>query len=293
MPDGITTEERALIDAAIDARPPETTKLAARAVARSGGEIAERLRISGKRAALASRGLRKVGDVLQRVPVIERSRRSPGRGEVRPISVRGLLEWAFQAEHASLDFDELESVAGRALPSFGLEYIMIEQQRLGCRVDGGGRSDPHPDADLVAGSLAVLPEGCGGRRTAIWVAELARAGRAPDWMEDETPRLVAAEFGRNRYGDFAKTENSAELGELGWPAQPRRNRKGVVVYDPVMFTPCRWTVTAQQIAQARRAYLEWWGVLLELKAMFQNCKGLSGFTVTDEMPEKAPWRKTS
>jgi len=203
-----------------------------------------------------------------------------------------LLEWAFQNELARLDFNEVESVAGTALPSIGVEYMILETARLGCRVDGGGRSDPHPDADIVASALAALPEVHGGKRSALWIAELARAGRVPDWMQDETPRLVAAECGRNRHGGFAVTEDAVKLGDSGWPAQPRRNRKQIVVHDRVMYTPCRWTVTPDQIAWARRSYLSWWGALLELRTSFQLYKGLSAFELTDQMPDRAPWKNS-
>ena len=213
------------------------------------------------------------------------------RGKVRLVSIRGLLEWAFQRELASLDFNEVQSSSGWLPSSVSMEYRMMEQAKLGCRVDGGGRSDPHPDADIVVSALAALPQALGGRRTAMWIAELARAGREPDWMPDARPRLVPGDTHTNRHGTFARTEDAAGLGAAGWPRQPRRNRKGVVVYDRVLFCPARWYPTGSQIAAARRAYLQWWSVLLELRNTFQIHNNLSAHVVTDDMPVMSPWKK--
>ena len=68
---------------------------------------------------------------------------------------------------------------------FGLEYVLIQRARLGCKVDGGGRSSQsytHQDAEVVAATLAGMPDSLGGKRMAIYVAELARAGMTPDWL---------------------------------------------------------------------------------------------------------------
>ena len=63
-----------------------------------------------------------------------RNRRRVG---LREVSVLELLEWAFAVEHAELsDPDELVPVASGA----GMEWRLMQQARLGCRVDGGGRS---------------------------------------------------------------------------------------------------------------------------------------------------------
>lgn len=75
----------------------------------------------------------------------------------REVGVLSLIEWAFQREHASLDFDEIASENG-ARPGVDTIWHLMEGKRLGCRVDGGGRSDPHHDADIVASALAVLPD---------------------------------------------------------------------------------------------------------------------------------------
>ncbi|MGQ3486103.1 hypothetical protein [Roseovarius pacificus] len=210
---------------------------------------------------------------------------------VRSVGIRELLEWAFQRELASLDFDEITTVGGGAPPGIGMEYIMMERAKLGCRVDGGGRSDPHPDAEIVASALAALPERVGGRRMAIWIAELARAGREPDWYQNETPRYGPAEWHINPHGARAVRRDAAELGQTGWPPVKRRNRKGVIVTDPVYYCPVTVSPNPSQIAAARRAYLSWWGALLELRDTFRLYTDLSAHVVTDEMPPLSPWRK--
>ncbi|MDO6592200.1 hypothetical protein DS901_10260, partial [Loktanella sp. D2R18] len=84
----------------------------------------------------------------------------------RSIDIWGLVVWAFQREAAQLDLQRT-SLAESCITGFGyasMTAIIAEHEQLGCRVDGGGSSDPHPDADLVASALSVLSEGCGGQR---------------------------------------------------------------------------------------------------------------------------------
>ncbi|MCG7520858.1 hypothetical protein [Ruegeria sp. Ofav3-42] len=207
------------------------------------------------------------------------------------VGIKALLEWAFQRELASLDFDEIGNAAGYVV---GVDpiYQLMQQAALGCRVQGGGRSEPHHDAEIVASTVAALPDYCGGRRMALLIAELARAGQVPDWMPDAQPRYYPAETHTNRHGTKAKTEDAAKLGGTGWAAQPRRNRKGVVVYDTVKYCPCVVRPTAVAVACSRRAYLAWYGALLDLRAALQ-ISHLTSFVVTDEMPPRTPWKKTA
>ncbi|MGY9050246.1 hypothetical protein P775_09780 [Puniceibacterium antarcticum] len=206
----------------------------------------------------------------------------PGRGNQRTrASIEQLLCWAFQREFASLDFDELASTSGTAPPGVGMEYIMIERARLGCRVDGGGRSEPHPDADAVASALAALPQGHGGRRVALWIAELARSGLTPDWHQDERPRCVPVAWRSCKHGDFAKTDVAGSVEVMG--------RKGLRRVD-LTVCPVTYVNTGREIAAARRDYLAWWGALLELRDTFRVYGGLTAFEVTEQMPPAAPWR---
>lgn len=215
----------------------------------------------------------------------------PVAGRKVGVAIRDLLEWAFQREFAQLDFGRISSLGGHPLPGFGMEFVLIEQARLGCRVAGGGHSDPHPDADVVAAALAALPEAYGGRPMAVRIAELARVGQVPDWMADGTPRLYPVATHTNRHGTHAKTADAAELGVAGWPHWKRRNRKNVLVEEVVPYCPTIWRPTPDKIAAARRAYLAWWGALLELRTNLQIGAPLTAFVVTDAMPPMRPWEK--
>ncbi len=199
----------------------------------------------------------------------------PARGAVKAqVSIQQLLIWAFQSERVSIDF---EGGVGEAPPAYGVEYVIQQQGLLGCKVDGGGRSPSHPDADLVADALAVLPDVRGGRRMALWIAELARAGRTPDVMADAVPYVAPRETGRNRFGQYAMTEGGTFV-------------TGGKIHN-VRYCPISYPVTAQMIGRARRAYLEWWGALLELRHTFQVYNNLSAFEVTNAMPSQRPWQK--
>lgn len=207
----------------------------------------------------------------------------------RAVSVRWLLEWAFRTEKAQLEFP------GDGVNLGGYGYIsstaaIIQHEMLGCRVDGGGTSSCHPDADVVADAVAALAHGH-GRRTSIWIADLARSGQEPDWMRDVTPQVLPVETRTNRHGVRAKTENAAILGEQGWEPQPRRNRKGVTVHDAVDFCPVVCRPSPSEVARARRAYISWWSLLFDLRSSFEIYGGLTSFEVTDEMPSRAPWSK--
>ncbi|MCG7623194.1 hypothetical protein [Epibacterium sp. Ofav1-8] len=207
----------------------------------------------------------------------------------RAVSVRQLIEWAFQREKVGIDFDEIERETG-AKPGVGMEYILMEQARLGCRVQGGGTSPSHHDADIVASTLAVLPESCGGRRMAIWIAELARAGRVPEWRAELRVSPVATTT--NRHGTRARTSDAAQLGAMGWPHQARRKRNGSIAMEPVLYCPIDIRPTAREIAAMRRGYLQWWSALLEIKSALQ-ISHLTSHVVTNAMPSSAPWKKTA
>ena len=200
----------------------------------------------------------------------------------RAVSIRWLLEWAFQRENVSLEF-------GGGMRAAGYGYIsstaaIIQHEQLGCRVDGGGSSPCHPDADVVAAALAALPEGHGGARTAIWVAELARTGREPDWMADATPRCRPVGWRNCKHGARASTERVGEV---------RYVYRGRVRAFESRMCPVTYVDTADSIARARRSYLQWWGALLELREHFRVYDWLTAFSVTDEMPPRAPWVKSS
>ncbi|RBO54049.1 hypothetical protein DSD19_06190 [Rhodovulum sp. BSW8] len=201
------------------------------------------------------------------------------------MPVRAALEWAFGTECARFDHDEIGAVGGTGWRSYGMEYVAIQQEQLGARVDTSpGRSWPHDDAELIATVV---------RNTLPWyaatqVADLARAGRTPDWMPDARPRCVPVKWRETSHGPRA-----AQADGDTWRYRAGRGRHGAAVVEmrgaccPVTYYP-----TAGQIAAARRAYLDWWGWLLDLQAALRGA-GLVSIEVTRAMPPMEPWKISS
>ena len=63
----------------------------------------------------------------------------------------------------------------------------------------------HEDVEVIAATVADMPDNLGGKRMAIRVAELTRTGLTPDWMPGAVPRCVPVEMKRNRHGVHATT----------------------------------------------------------------------------------------
>jgi hypothetical protein len=201
----------------------------------------------------------------------------------RKVGVLPLIEWAFQREHASVEFDEIARETGPR-PGVDTVWHLMEGKKLGCRVDGGGRSDPHHDADIVASALAVLPEVYGGRRMALQISELARAGLCPDWMENTRPRCVPVNWRNGKHGRHAYREKCRDIGSR-WPADQVKGR------DDGYVCPVTFTATARDVVAAHRRYLNWYGALLELRHVFQ-IGFLTSFEVTNCMPPRNPWKRS-
>jgi len=208
--------------------------------------------------------------------------RRDGLGRVRrQISIQSLLEWAFADECASIDFED-EGTLAMGYGAIGNAYLMAQRGALGCRIDGGGRSLPDPDADMVAAAVAVLPEGCGGRRMAVQIAELARARAMPDAFVGVHPRCEPKDWRINQNGKRAQTESlGIEIDSSG--RKPRRHN---VLICPVVYRP-----DGGQVAAARRNYLQWWSALSELRITFEIHTNLSKWAVDDRMPPMTPWKK--
>lgn len=201
----------------------------------------------------------------------------------RTMSVQQALEWAFRVEHAQLELPmppDPERVHGFG---FGLEYVLLQRAILGCKVDGGQHKIggyTHEDAEVIAATVAGLPDSLGGKRMAIRVAELARAGLTPDWMPGATPRCVPVDIKRNRHGDRAVsvvvgTERVLIKGK--W-------RSVEVRACPVTFRP-----DARQIEAARRAYQEWWHALVWILDGLIGGGMLIEVVLSSAMPKATPW----
>ncbi|WP_418592075.1 hypothetical protein [Ponticoccus sp. (in: a-proteobacteria)] len=225
-------------------------------------------------------------EILQSGPTIGRRCGQPLSADGREmVSVRILLDWAFGTEKAQLDRDEIGASSGGQGGGRGAEAAIAEQLALGKRYGEGVRVDrsfgstgPHHDAEQVATVLRnAVPW-----RLAVQVAELARAGRTPQW--DLGPqRFVPRNWGRtNRFGRLGKSE---ALDIIEYRSARRGRVRREVRWTPVCIVP-----SAREVGAARRAWLDWWGALLAVQAGLRGVD-LDLFGVTDAMPPLEPWKK--
>jgi len=94
---------------------------------------------------------------------------------------------------------------------------------------------------------------------------------------------------------------AAEPAPRLWPGRRQRRVAGRLATDPAPepqgrdrpeprpLPPCVWEPTPARIAAARRAYLDWWGYLLELQAAL-GAADLARIRITRDMPPMTPWR---
>ncbi|MFX4298195.1 hypothetical protein [Sulfitobacter sp. DFL-23] len=101
-------------------------------------------------------------------------------------------------------------------------------------------------------------------------------------MADARTQCVVTDWVCNRHGRRAKTER------IGTEIEIRGKRQ---VSVPVLICPISFSPTQAQIGAARRAYLAWYGALLELRSTFQAHQNLSRWKVTPAMPVMRPWKK--
>ena len=201
----------------------------------------------------------------------------------RAVGIQQLLEWAFQVEKVQLELPERVDPEDGEGFGFGLEHVLLQRAALGCRIDGGRHklgSYSHPDAEVIAALLAGLPDSVGGKRMAIRVAELARAGLTPDWMPGAVPRCVPVEVKRNQHGKRATTivvGSHRVLSRGKW-------RTVDVLACLVTFSP-----HPQQIESARRGYEQWWQALDWLRDGLAGAGMLREVEVTKVMPKVRPW----
>lgn len=201
----------------------------------------------------------------------------------RPMSVQQALEWAFRVEHAQLELPEPPDPERDYGFGFGLEYVLLQRAILGCKVDGGQYkigSYTHEDAEVIAATVGGMPDSLGGKRMAIRVAELARAGLTPDWMPGAVPRCVPVETKRNQHGERATTVvvgTERVLSRGKW-------RTVEVLACPVTFSP-----HPQQIEAARRAYSEWLSALKWIRDGLILGGVLREIVLLQATPSAMPW----
>lgn len=214
------------------------------------------------------------------------SPRQAGRGRPkRVMSVQQALEWAFRTEHAQLELPEPPDPERGQGFGFGLEYVLMQRAELGCQIDGGQYkmgTYTHEDAEVIAATVAGMPDHLGGKRMAIRVAELARAGLTPDWMPGAVPKCVPVDMKRNRYGDHATTVvvgTERVLSRGKW-------RTVEVRACPVTYHPY-----PEQIEAARRDYQAWRQALDWVQDGLQVGGILREVEVVEGLPKAKPWAK--
>ena len=169
--------------------------------------------------------------------------------------------------------------------AFAAIHLGRELQRaaLGCKVDGGQHkmgSYTHTDAEVIAATVAGMPDNLGGIRMATSVAELARAGITPNWMPGAVPRCVPVDLKRNRHDDravsvFVGTERVLVTGK--WR---------IIEVRACLVT---WQPHPEQIASARRGYEDWWQALAWVRNGLVAGRMLREMEVPAVMPKVRPW----
>jgi hypothetical protein len=210
--------------------------------------------------------------------------RAGGVNVKRALGVQAALEWAFRVEQAQLELPPPKNVPEEGF-GFGLEYVLLQRATLGCKVDGGQHkigSYTHADAEVIAATVAGMPDSLGGIRMAISVAELARAGVTPDWMPGVVPRCVPLDMKRNRHGDHAV---SVVVGA------EKVLVSGKWRTIEVRACPVTWRPHPEQIASARRGYEDWWQALDWVRDGLAAGGMLRDLEVTAAMPKVRPWRR--
>lgn len=202
----------------------------------------------------------------------------------REMTVQLVLEWAFRVEKAQLELPPPSDVEGTEAQSYGLEYVLLRQAQLGTKVDGGRfkrDSYTHEDAEVVAATLLMLPDALGGKRMAIRIAELARAGITPDWMPGVVPKCLPRETRRNQHGVRAVTE------VVGGERVLSRGKWRTV---EVLVCPVIWRPHQEQIDAARRGYQDWVKALGWVSEALRGSELMREVVVVEGVPKGEPWR---
>ncbi len=210
--------------------------------------------------------------------------RTGGTRVKRALGVQAALEWAFRVECAQLELPQRRDVSEESF-GFGLEYVLQQRAALGCKIDGGRHkigSYTNPDAEVIAATVAGLPDSLGGIRMAVRVAELARAGLTPDWMPGVVPRCVPVETRQNQHGERATTI------VVGTERVLSRGKWRTV---EVLACPVTWRPHPEQIASARRGYEDWWQALDWVRNGLLTGRMLREVEVMAAMPKVWPWER--
>ena len=209
--------------------------------------------------------------------------RTGGSKVKRALGVQAALEWAFRAEQAQLELPVPKDVIEEGF-GFGLEYVLLQRAALGCKVDGGQHkmgSYTCPDAEVIAATVAGIPDCLGGIRMTIRVTELARAGLTPDGMPGVVPRCVPVETRQNQHGERATTiVVSTE----------KVKTRGKWRTVEILACPVTWRPHLEQIASARRGYEDWWEALDWVRDGLIAGGMLKEVEMTAAVPKVRPWK---
>lgn len=213
--------------------------------------------------------------------------------EKREMAIRSAVEWAFGIEKAQLDLPDTRDIEDRGY-GFGTEYVLMQRARLGgVKIDGGGRSYPHDDADMISAVVATIPRGLGGIPIAIRVAECGRNLTTPDWMPEAQTRILPVEWrARNQLGRWAKTEvirRGINTIHTPHPKNPARTIKRRVPYTEE-WCPITVEDHPQEIAAARREYSRWRAALAFVRDVLREGDLLGSIEITMTLPPDRPWQ---
>ena len=213
-----------------------------------------------------------------------RTNRTGSSRQKRVMSVQQALEWAFRVEHAQLELPEPPDPERGQGCGFGLEYVLMQRAALGGKIDGGQYKMGgyiHEDAEVIAATVAGMPDNLGGKRMAIRVAELARAGLTPDWMPGAVPRCVPVEVKRNQHGARATTI------VVGMERVLSRGKWRTV---EVLACQVTYSPHPEQIKAVRRAYSDWWQALWWLLDRLRDNRLFREVELTPSIPNSKPWK---
>jgi hypothetical protein len=216
-----------------------------------------------------------------------RTTRTGSSRQKRVMSVQQALEWAFRVEHAQLALPEPANPEREQGFGFGLEYVLMQCAALGCKIDGGQYkmgTHTHKDAEVIAATVAGIPDNLGGKRMAMRVAELARAELTPDWMPGAVSRCVPVEVKRNQHGARA----TAIVVGMERVLSRGKWRTVEILACQVAYSP-----HPEQIKAARQAYISWWQALNWLMDRLLNSQLLREVELTPSMPKPKPWGENS
>jgi hypothetical protein len=214
----------------------------------------------------------------------------------RKMSIRMALEWAFMTEYVELDLSD-----GSPRTPVGVDtlYKLIKRNELGfVRIEGGGKSEAHEDANLISLSITKLALTQRRRNLALMVADCARFGRAVDWMDGAVPKIEPAEWKvRRGYSnqDMAKEAVLRRYVVEKKIPHPRNPEKSFTSRSKAedSWCPCIWTTSLQEIETARADYEKWIAAMKWVRDDLIADGKLETIELTNRLPDTRPWRASA